>query len=86
MEVDSRRANVVLKSNAQQLLEASLGRPLEEALRDWYHRDGLTQIEIAEKLGLDQSTVTRWMRQFGIPVRYGAARTRRLRVVEGGPA
>lgn len=85
MDVDTATTNVVLKSNAQQRLEARLGQPLETALRDMYHREGLTQIEIAERLGLDQSTVTRWMRQFGIPVRYGAGRTRRLRIVEAGP-
>lgn len=74
--------NVVLKSNSQQILEARHGRPLEALLDEWYHRDGLTQAEIADKLGgLNQSTVTRWMRQFGIPVRYGTGRTRRLRVV-----
>jgi len=81
MDVQTTYENVLLKSNAQQLLEARLGRALEDVLRDWYHRDGLTQAEIAEKLGgLNQSTVTRWMRQMGIPVRYGSERTRRLRV------
>lgn len=75
-------SNVVTKSHAQQILEADLGRPLDEVLRELYHRDGLTHAEIAERLGgLDQSTVTRWMRQFGIPVRRGAARRRRLVVV-----
>lgn len=75
-------ANVVTKSAAQQILEGQLGRPLPDVLHEWYHRDGLTQAEIAAKLGgLDQSTVTRWMRQFGIAVRYGSERKRRMRVV-----
>lgn len=83
MEVQTPPANVVLKSNAQQILEARLGEPLQDALDRWYHRDGLTQEQIAEKLGgYNQSTVTRWMRQFNIPVRYGTDRKRRLRVVE----
>lgn len=82
MDVESPRTNVLLKSNAQQLLEGELGRPLEDVLDEWYRRDRLTQAEIAEKLGgLNQSTVTRWMRQLGIPVRYGSERARRLRVV-----
>lgn len=74
--------NVVTKSPAQQILQAQFGRPLEDVLNEWYHRDGLTHAEIADKLGgLDQSTVTRWMRQFGIAVRYGSERKRRLRAV-----
>ena len=82
MSAIHRSPNVVLKSNAQQLLESDLGRPLQDVLREMYERDGMTHAEIAERLGgLDQSTVTRWMRQFGIPVRYGLERKRRLRVV-----
>lgn len=82
MDSHQRLTNVVTKSTAQQILEAQFGRPLQDVLIEWYHRDGLTQMEIAEKLGgLDQSTVTRWMRQFGISVRYGSERKRRLRVV-----
>ena len=73
---------MVLKSTAQQMLEAELGRDLPALLEELYGRDGLSQAEIAEKLGLDASTVSRWMRQWGIPLRYGAARRRRLHLVD----
>jgi len=73
--------NVVLKSTVQQLLEARLGRALPDLLREWYERDGMTQAEIAGRLGMDGSTISRWMRQYGIQLRYGASRKRHPKAV-----
>jgi transposase len=73
---------IVLKSPQQQLLEAEHGRDLAELVAEWYEKDGMSQAEIAERLGLDSSTISRWMRQWGIQLRYGAARKRRLRTVQ----
>lgn len=64
---------LILKTPAQQVLEASLGRPLAEYLREQYE-GGRTQAEIAADLGVLQSTLSRWMRQFGVPVRYTGRR------------
>ncbi len=73
--------NVILKSTVQQLLEAQHGRDLAGLVREWYEADGMSQAEIALRLGLDSSTISRWMRQWGIQLRYGAARKRRIRVI-----
>lgn len=72
---------IILKSPQQQLLEAEHGRDLAGLVREWYETDGMSQAEIAEKLGLDASTISRWMRQWGIQLRYGVARKRRLRAI-----
>jgi transposase-like protein len=78
---------VVLKSAVQQILEAKYGRDLPSLFEDWYVRGGMSQAEIAERLELDASTVSRWMKQWGIPLRYGTARTRRgPHLIEGKPA
>lgn len=53
-----------------QIAEARIGRPIEDVLRGWYVDDGHTQQEIAQRLGVDIATVSRWMRLLGIESRY----------------
>jgi transposase len=57
------------KSIAMQEMEHRLGRDLDEVLRDLYHGEGLTQREVGARLGIDSSTVARWMRERGIRAR-----------------
>lgn len=57
------------KSIAMQEMEHQTGRDLTEMLQDLYHARRLTQRQIADELGIDTSTVTRWMRALGIRAR-----------------
>lgn len=41
----------------------------EDRLRRLFHEEGLTQSEIAEKLGCSHGTVSNWMRKYGIETR-----------------
>lgn len=52
-----------------QEMEHRLGRELDEVLRELYHQEGLTQRQVGERLGIDSSTVARWMRERGIRAR-----------------
>jgi len=52
------------------IIEARLGRPLEEYLAERYSQDGLTTQAIASELGVNNGTVSRWMAALGIEARY----------------
>lgn len=41
-----------------------------DRLRRLYHDDGLTQEQIAERFGIDDSTVSYWFGEFGIETGY----------------
>jgi DNA-binding MarR family transcriptional regulator len=58
-----------IKTLGMQLIERQLGRPLEEYLREQYLKRERTQREIAEDLGVDVGSVSRWMERLGIPSR-----------------
>jgi hypothetical protein len=60
----------VPKTRGMLLIEARIGRPLEGYLEDRYLRDGLTTLQIAAELGVNNGTVSRWMAQLGIEARY----------------
>ena len=63
------------KTRAMQVIEASLGEPIEVYLRRRYESDRLTTQEIADELGLNNGTVSRWMAHLGIDARvYGPRR------------
>lgn len=59
-----------------QLVEARFGRPIDQLLRELYLDEGLTQSQIAEKLGVRRATVSRWMQVLGIESRYLGQRGR----------
>ena len=46
-------------------------RPSREELIRLYTREGLTDAEIAERYGVNKSTVYRWKKHYGIKVTYG---------------
>lgn len=50
------------------LVEARLGRPVEDVIREIYDRGGM-QKDVADALGVEGSTVSRWMRELGIEAR-----------------
>lgn len=68
----------VYKTRAMQAVEFEHGEPIDELLRRLYLTDCKTQPEIAESLGVDQGTVSRWMREFGIEVPVIGPRRRRI--------
>jgi len=57
-----------------QKVEMRLGRPLEEFLQERYIEQGRTQREIAEELGVDDSTINRWMQALDIEARFPGPR------------
>jgi transposase len=54
-------------------LEQRLGRPVEEIVRERYVEQGQSMAEVALFLGIDISTLSRWMVRFGIPARIFAS-------------
>lgn len=60
----------MLKTRGMQIVEARIGQPLEEYLEEKYHGEGLTTVQIAAALGVDNSTVSRWMAALRIEARY----------------
>lgn len=62
-----RMTTPIFKSRAMVRLEARLGRPIEDYLRERYLTAG--QVEIASELGVSNATVSRWMRELGIEPR-----------------
>ncbi len=51
-----------------QLVEARLGRPVEDVIREVYDAGGM-QKDVANALGIEVSTVSRWMAYLGIDAR-----------------
>ena len=75
--MESENPRPILKTRAMQVVEIDHGEPIDDLLRRLYLTECLTQAEVAERLGLDQGTVSRWMREFGIDVPVlGPRRTR----------
>jgi hypothetical protein len=59
-----------IKSRGEQVVSArNGGREVPDLLRELYVVQGLSQEEVAEKLGVHRSTVVGWMAEFGIPTR-----------------
>jgi DNA-binding MarR family transcriptional regulator len=54
------------KTRDQQILEHRVGEPLQIALHRLYVIERRNQEEIAEQWGIEQSTVSRWLKTFGI--------------------
>ncbi len=53
--------------------EQRSGRSVESVLRDRYLVKGHTMPEIAADMGVDVSTLSRWMKRLGIPARIFAS-------------
>lgn len=54
------------KTRSQQVLEHRIGEPLQLALYRLYVVERLDQEAIGERWGIEQSTVSRWLRRFDI--------------------
>jgi DNA-binding MarR family transcriptional regulator len=55
-------------------LERELKRPIEDVLTELYVQRGLTQEQVGAELGLDGSTVARWMDRLEIEARFPGKR------------
>ncbi len=54
-------------------LEQRFGRPVEDIVRERYVRDGASMPTVARELGIDTSTLSRWMVRWKIPARIFAS-------------
>ena len=52
-----------------QVVELRLGRSIEDVIREMHYEQGLTQEQVAEKIGVHGATLSRWMEKLGLPVR-----------------
>lgn len=50
-------------------MEHQQGAPLRDVLTRLYVDEGLSQQQVAERLGISRDTVVRWMAEEGIPTR-----------------
>jgi transposase len=69
-----------VKSAGMQLVEQRFDRPIDDLLRELYDDEGLTQDQIADRIGVDVTTVRRWMERFGIRTRWMGPRSRKATV------
>lgn len=61
-------APTIIRTAAQQLIEARLGAPIDELIRARYAR-GMSQEDIARDLGASRASVMRWMKRLGLETR-----------------
>lgn len=54
-------------------LEQRFGRPVAEIIQERYVQQGQSMAEVAAFLGIDTSTLSRWMVRLGIPARIFAS-------------
>lgn len=66
---------VLILTKDQQLIQARLGRPLDEFIREEYVTKARDLAEVSGDLGIGISTLSRWMTQLGIPARRKGARS-----------
>lgn len=62
----------VFKTKAMQKIEQRLGADLEDWIPTAY--ESKTQAQVADELGIDQTTLSRWMQLLGIDARFQGQR------------
>lgn len=58
-----------IKSRTEQLVEASHGLPVDQLIQRLYVDEGLSQEQVASRLGVGRKAVITWMADYGIPAR-----------------
>ena len=61
--------HIITKGRREQIVEARFDAPVPDLIRLFYVEDGLSQDQLAEKLGVSRGTVIDWMKKYGIPTR-----------------
>lgn len=54
-------ANMVIKSRRMQVVEHRYRRPIETVLMDLYWRENRSLRDVAQELGVNKSTIMRWL-------------------------
>lgn len=62
--------NPIFKSRTEQRIEAKFGLAVPDLLQDLYVVRGMSQGEVARRLGVSRSTVIDWMQKHQIPTGY----------------
>lgn len=60
----------IFKSRAEQRVEARFDATVPDLLRDLYVERGMSQEQVAQRLGVSRGTVVEWMRKHEIPTGY----------------
>jgi transposase len=63
------REQVLTKTRHMQILEATLGRPLETVLEEMYVGRGMTLAQVAAEFEVTEGTISDWLRRVGIVAR-----------------
>lgn len=58
-----------IKSRAEQIVEAEHGASVVALLQRLYVEEGLSQEDVATRLGVGRKAVITWMAEYGIPTR-----------------
>lgn len=62
-------SDITIKSAQQQIVEARFDASVPDLLRLFYVDDGMSQQQVADRLGVGRQAVLRWMKAYGIPTR-----------------
>lgn len=54
---------------AQRLVETRFKKPVKALVHEMYYEKGMSQSQIAKKLGVSAGSVHQWMKQWGWPAR-----------------
>lgn len=68
-------SKAIFKSRTEQRIELEMGRDIADVLTDLYHERGLSQAEIALRLGVHRTTVVDLMKRYAIATGYNKSRT-----------
>lgn len=63
-----------IKTKEMQRVERRLGQRLEDVFNVLYRQRGLTQAQVADEIGVNAATVSRWMDDLGVEARPTGAR------------
>ncbi len=54
---------------AQRLVETKFRKPVKSLVHKMYYEQGMSQPQIAKKLGVSAGSITLWMKEWGWPAR-----------------
>jgi transposase-like protein len=63
------RYRIDRRDSSESRLPKDFIKPTKEELNRLYHNEGKSTVEIGKKLGITDSTISRWMRKYNLPIR-----------------